>query len=66
MLDYIKCWITVTYFIMKKARSFIASKILIQHYVKDNKMIFIFLWKMVNSKFKGSYTTEEYKKENSS
>lgn len=35
-----------------------------QHYVKNNEMILIFCGKWLS--FKGSYNTEEYKKENSS
>lgn len=53
------CWIVLNvgsrkiYFIMRKALSSIAPKILTGHYVKDNEVILIILWKMVNTNFKG-------------
>ena len=43
---------------MRKALSFIASKILTENFVKENEMILIVLWKVVSANFKGSYTTE--------
>lgn len=53
MLDATKCWIPQKYFIMRKALSSIAPKILTKHYVEDNEVILIILWKMVNTNFKG-------------
>lgn len=60
MLDY------TAYILLWGKHSSIVLKILIKHYVKSNEMILIFFVEMLNADFKGSYTTEEYKEENSS